>query len=252
MSLLKLANRLILANSDHWIDPESRRRVAIPCGDEQMEAWVIESVESPELFCLKFPGTGGRAERAGPHPAKFLSPDRFETWTINPPGYGVDNGTACVSKMPTVCHAAWDAISQKANGRPIVVTGNSLGCLYALNVAANFPVAALTLRNPAPVHQLIRGRYSWWNLGLAGLVARQVPSNMNAVSNGKKCSAACLMITSDSDRVVPPKYQDMVADAYNGPLIRFVLQDADHATSVPEEQLADYKVALQQWQQLIS
>ena len=60
------------------------------------------------------------------------------------------------------------------------------------------------------------------------------------------------MITSDSDRVVPPKYQDMVADAYNGPLIRFVLQDADHATPVPEEQLADYKVALQQWQQLIS
>ena len=250
MPLLRLANRLILDNSSDTIDPEDRRRVAISCGPDEIEAWVSESRSAtPDVFCLKFPGTGGRAERAGPHPAEAISPGSFEVWTINPPGYGTSSGSACVSKMPLVCDSTWQAIFERANGKPIIVTGNSLGCLYALYVAARFSCAGIMLRNPAPVPQLIRGKYSWWNFGLANLVGKQIPSTMDAINNAISCQAPALFVTSEDDRMIPPRYQQMVFDAYSGDSETFTIRDADHHTPVPENQIQGYKESILRWKE---
>lgn len=246
--LLRIANRLILGNSTNHIDPEDRRREAFSCDADEMEAWVTESdSDSRHLFCLKFPGTGGRAERAGPHPCEIVSPDGHETWAINPPGYGTSSGSASVSKMPQVCDAAWQAVQHRAAGTPVIVTGNSLGCMYALYVAARYPIAGLLLRNPAPVHQLIRRRYSWWSLGLANYVSDQVPEAMDAVANSRRSSVPALFVTSDRDRKIPPAIQQEVFSAYGGDLEVFTLQDADHHTPLSEDQMEDYKNAVIDW-----
>lgn len=244
---LRLANRLILCDTQHPIDPEQRRREVIPCGDDQMEAWVFQYGKSPDIVCLKFPGTGGRAEQAGPHPCEIISSE-FEVWTINPPGYGSSTGQACVSKMVATSEAAWLAVEKRAAGRPIVVTGNSLGCMYALYVASRYPVAGMLLRNPAPVHQLIKGEYSWWNAGLAArFIASQVPQAMDAVANARLCKAPALFVMSGADRRVPVQYQKMVIDQYQGPHATFLVPGADHDHPIPEALVDDYVQSVKAW-----
>ena len=74
MTLLsKLADRLILMPSTHDIDPGDKRcqRIATPYGE--VETWIgvfpdsHQSTNDTELVIIKFPGTAGRAERAGVH-----------------------------------------------------------------------------------------------------------------------------------------------------------------------------------------
>jgi pimeloyl-ACP methyl ester carboxylesterase len=253
MSLtLRLANRLILCDTRHYIDPEDRTRVVIPGRGDKIEAWIINAEAEPDFFCLKFPGTGGRAERAGPHPCEVLT-GNFEVWAINPPGYGTSSGRACVRKMIETCESAWAAIEKRAAGRPVIVTGNSLGGMYALFVAARFPVSGVLLRNPAPVHQLIRGKYSWWNAGLASrLVGSHVPQAMDAVVNARNCSAHALFVISERDRMVPRKYQNMIIDQYGGPSSQFLIRGADHHHPVPQEILQSYQASLAEWGQSLA
>lgn len=244
---LRLANRLILSNTQHPIDSQNRERIAIPCGSDEIEAWVIQKDGPPDVMGLKFPGTGGRAELAGPHPCELIS-DRYTVWTINPPGYGTSTGNACVKKMAATCEAAWQTLEQNAEGRPIFVSGNSLGCMYALYVAARFEVAGLFLRNPAPVQQLIKGKYSWWNAGLAySQIASQVPAEMDAVENAKRCKAPAFFLMSEGDRRVPPKYQAQVFDPYAGRKSKFVIRGADHDDPIPEAMVEDYLSTVRTW-----
>ncbi len=243
----RLANQLIFANTRHPIDPQDRKREVIPLGLESIEAWVVRTEKAADLFCLKFPGNGGRAELAGPHPCELLA-EHYEVWTINPPGYGTSSGEACVTRLVEMCDAAWQAIQERAAGKPILVTGNSLGGMYALYVAAHHAVAGLCLRNPAPIHQLIRGKYSWWNAGLGyHLVGSQVPSAMDAVANAARCSTPTLFVMSARDKTIPPRYQQMIVDAYGGPLTEFIIPDADHHHPVPEQLADDYRQAVATW-----
>lgn len=244
---LRLANRLILSNTQHALDPQNRERVAIPCGSDEIEAWVVQKGTRPKVMCLKFPGTGGRAELAGPHPCEVIS-DTFSAWTINPPGYGTSTGNACVKKMVATCENAWQAIQQKADKCPIVVCGNSLGCMYALYVASRFKVAGLFLRNPAPVHQLIKAKHSWWNAGFAYRhIASQVPLTMDAVQNAQQCTTPLFLLMSELDRRVPPNVQEQVFDQYAGRKFRFTIPGADHDHPVPEPLIEAYLSAVKTW-----
>ncbi|MGI9517311.1 MAG: alpha/beta fold hydrolase [Pirellulaceae bacterium] len=245
---LRIANRMILDNTRDYVDPEDRVRVPIAAGEDEIEAWLWRSESEPKLFVLKFPGTGGRAERGGPHPAEVISPERHEVWTINPPGYGTGGGSACVTKMASTCEAAWQTIREQAGNVPIILTGNSLGCSYALYVAARYPVAGVFLRNPVPLHELITGRYSWWNFGLGSRKIRdQVPDEMDAIKNAKQANAPAFFVTSEKDRMIPPVYQQMIFDAYAGPHAMYVIRDADHHTPIDEEEVDDYVDAIRSW-----
>lgn len=249
---LRLANRLILEDSRDPIDPEQRRRETIELPTGLMEAWVFDSNKArngaPNLFALKFPGAGGRAERGGSHPCEVLSPNDHQVWTINPPGYGGSEGTASVKNMPHVSSGSWKAIAESAGDAPTIVCSSSLGGVYAMYVAAEFPVAGVFMRNPPPLHQMIRGRYSWWNFGLlTGKVVDQIPSEMDVIANAKKATAPLFMVTCDDDRIVPPKYQQMICDAYGGPITKFEIAGGRHHTPVPEEQAQDYCRAIAEW-----
>ena len=114
---LRIANRMILDNSRDYVDPEERVRVPITAGDDEFEAWLWKSEYEPDLFVLKFPGTGGRAERGGPHPAEVILPERHEVWTINPPGYGTSEGSACITKMAATCEAVSPKLSRSVLSR---------------------------------------------------------------------------------------------------------------------------------------
>jgi len=253
MTLLsRIANRLILHPSTQFIDTEDRERKLIQTATGTVEAWVVrtaqvkDSPESNSLLMLKFPGTGGRAERARSFPAHLWTQFETETWTINHRGYGGSDGPASLQNFTDTCDALWLAAISQFPDRKILVHGNSLGCISALYLAARNKTAGLFLRNPPALAQMIatRPRYRKWSFGLSKLIANQIPDQLDSVANAAKCQAPCLFVCSERDTVVPPNYQNLIVDAFEGPHKKFVIQDANHAGSIAEHQQEDFIAAI--------
>ncbi len=247
--LALLTDKLILKPTRHAIAAEGKSCRTITYGGGRVEVWTqttaAESANGddgpPELFILKFPGTGGRAERASAHPAEFWQGKRVQTWAMNPPGYGGSSGRASLSVLAKAARAVFEEFRRAADGRAMIVTGNSLGTATALHIAANYPVDGLLLRNPPPLRQVIKGRFGWWNLGIAaGLVAKQVPDELCSITNAGRTAAPTLFVMSGRDRVVPPAYQHQIIEAHAGQKRIMLLPDADHACPIDEEQFPEY------------
>ncbi|MCH7727988.1 MAG: hypothetical protein IH991_16155, partial [Planctomycetes bacterium] len=174
MSVLKrLADKIILQPTNHFIPAGGKTRRMVGVGNDDVEVWVqrtqggeLHVSDRADLFVLKFPGTGGRAERASKHPADCWPSHAAEVWAVNPPGYGGSGGRASLRVLAPMAQAVFTALQETAAGRPIVVTGNSLGAVIALYVAANCPVDGLLLRNPPPLREVIVGCHGWWNFGI--------------------------------------------------------------------------------------
>ena len=253
MTLLsRIADRLILHPSTHFIDTEDRERKLIQTATGTVEAWIVrtapveDSTESDSLLMLKFPGTGGRAERARSFPAHLWTEFETETWTVNHRGYGGSDGPASLQNFTDTCDALWDAAVAQFPDRKILVYGNSLGCISALYLAAKYQPAGLFLRNPPPLAQMIatRPRYTRWSFGMSKLIANQVPIDLDSVANAAKCQCACLFVCSERDTVVPPDYQNLIVDAFQGQHRKFIIQDADHADAIAEHQHEEFISAI--------
>ncbi len=241
--LEKIADRSVLCPSQHDIPSPPKNRFVVSDGCQHAEVWQESTSDDipAELFVLKFPGTGGRAERATLHPLDAWEGVHAEVWAINPPGYGTCPGNAGLRHMVSTAELAIGAIQEVADGRPILVTGNSLGTAPALYVAARHKVAPLLLRNPPPLRQLIVGRHGWWNFGLgARLVAKMIPDEMESVVNATKCQTPAVFITSAKDRTVPPIYQQQIIESYAGTKRVLTLENAGHATQLDERHQEEY------------
>jgi pimeloyl-ACP methyl ester carboxylesterase len=240
-----IADKLVLCPTRHPIPVAGKSRRLIEVRGDRVEIWTHRngghSTDEAELFVLKFPGTGGRAERGTNHPVDYWPDLRAELWTVNPPGYGCSSGRARLAKLAHVADAAYGAVADLAEGRPILVTGNSLGTATALYTAAHHGVAAVVLRNVLPLKQLIAGHHGKRSLWLgAWLLSRAVPPQLDAISNAARATAPCIFVVSGRDRTVPPTYQQLAIDAYAGPHRTLLLADADHADFFTEEEKLRY------------
>jgi pimeloyl-ACP methyl ester carboxylesterase len=256
-----LADRLILCPSTRFVDPgNNRREIIFSSDDVEIEAWVsswgdFESAGSDNrLVVLKVPGTGGRAERASVHPCELLekeeSSSRFkvaEVWTLNHRGYGGSTGPASIQNFVATIESFWQFIESRYPQEKKLAVGNSLGCISVLYLASRKKLDAILVRNPPPLARMIadRPKYNWWNFGMAKHVADVVPSELDGLSNASQSSCPALMITSERDRVVPPKYQNEIMDHYAGEKKQFIIDGADHHHKVSERQAADYIAAVQ-------
>jgi pimeloyl-ACP methyl ester carboxylesterase len=245
MLLSRLADRLVLCPTRHPIPVAGKSRRLIEVDDDRVEIWTHRngdhSTEDAELFVLKFPGAGGRGERGTDHPVDFWPDLKSELWTVNPPGYGCSSGRARLAKLPRVADAAYGSLSQVADGRPILVSGNSLGTATALYTAAHHDATALVLRNVIPLRQLIAGHHGKRSLWLgAWLLSRAVPQPLDSIANATRATAPCVFVVSGRDRTVPPHYQQRVIDAYAGPRRVMLLATADHADFLTDEEKLRY------------
>lgn len=251
--IARLADKLVLKPTRHSIATDGKSRHEVRFANGHIEVWVEQFAGAtavngePDLLVLKFSGTGGRAECATPHPAEVWNDLRAEVWAVNPPGYGGSSGFATLRSMPAAVQTVFNAARSAAGNRPLVVTGNSLGTIYALYAASLGPVDGLLLRNPPPLPELIRERYGWWNLGLAsGMIARQVPAELCSLTSAATIAAPAAFVMSGRDRVVPTRFQQRVIDAYAGQKRVCLLRDADHADPVSREDEAPY-LSLLEW-----
>ncbi len=245
--LARLANRLVLCPSRNPLPLQEKSARRFPLGDGELEIVTMrpEVTREPQAFVLKFGGAGGRAERAGLHPAEIWPHLNAEVWAVNYPGYGNSSGQASLPALVAAAQVSYEQLVEIAAGRPIIVTGNSIGCTCALYLAARVEIGGLLLRNPPPLKQLIVGRFGWWNLWLgAGLIACQVPRELDSLRNAAQASAPAVFLTSGQDRVVPPKFQERIFSAYAGPKQRLIDPSADHATPLSPQLEEPYRTAL--------
>ena len=154
-----------------------------------------------------------------------------------------------MDSMPQMELDAFDDVQKLAAGKPVIVTGHSLGCTAALYVAAHRPAAGLVLENPPPLKQLIIGRFGLWNLWLGAVpIALQIPSQLDSIANARQCHEPAVLISGIHDTYVPPKYHMMVFNAYAGPHFSVAL-DGGHNT--PADRSPQYPAALDWlWQKI--
>ena len=247
----RIADAVVLSPSVDFIDAEDRAREVVERNGLSFEMWgkywPATGRPEHEIAILKFPGTGGRAERAGPHPIDSWPDVAANVWAVNPPGYGTSGGRATVGVMPMVAEAAWEFIRSRHPNVPILVAGNSLGCVSAMYVVARYPATGLLIRNPPPIHQIIatRARYNWWNFGAARWVAAEIPRELDAVENAKRTNCPAFFVQSVQDRLVPTTYQEMIIDAYAGEKNVFQIPGADHHDLIPETDQTKYAIELE-------
>jgi len=241
-----IADKLILRPSRHRLSAIGKERQAIPFRKGSLEVWTqrvgTRDLDDVDLFVLKFHGTAGRAESSTYHPLDYWTDLRAELWSVNPPGYGGSSGMASVKSLAEAGRAAYRQMERIADGRPIVVIGNSLGTAIAMHLAANFPIAGLILRNPPPLKHLIVGRYGWWNLWVgAMLVARMVPPEICSIRNARQTGCPAVFLSSCKDRMVPPVFQEKIFREYAGPYRLMRLENADHASSLTLNEQREYR-----------
>lgn len=248
--LSRIADKLVLCPSRFPIPTPNKTRRLVSTKRGPVEVWIETVHESntssnsqqTELFILKFPGTGGRAERTTRDPLDYWEDVSGEVWAVNAPGYGCSAGRASLKSLAPTARAVYSQLAKTASGRPIVVVGNSLGTAPALYLASTCKVAGLILRNPPPLRQIICSRHRWWNLGLASrLVAAQVPHELNSIFHAGQCRAPTLFIVSQKDRIVPVRFQQQIIEAYAGPKQVLPLAEADHATPISPEEIVRYE-----------
>lgn len=249
--LQRLTDAIVLCPSKEEIAVEHKTRRSLSWTGGEIDVWVqrrgAAHAGEPEMFVLKFGGTASRAERATIHPLDFWTDLAAEVWAPNWPGYGGSSGRASLRMLDEMGVHCYQQVRRIANGRPVVVTGNSLGTTVALHVGARFrDMAALILRNPPPLRQLIVGRHGWYS-GWVGawLVAHGVPPALDSIQNARGCDVPAVFVTSGRDRMVPPEYQQAIFTAYAGPKRQLVLREAGHADFPTETETHDYRRQLQ-------
>lgn len=244
----RILDRMVLKPTRDPLDPESRVRRVVETPAGAVEVWIYQQVvPSPRghALAIKFPGAAGRAERGGPHPFECWPGIEADIWVVNPPGYGGSSGLATLESIPVATQAIWeDACKRCGSSKPIVI-GNSFGCTAALFLAAHFDVRGILLRNPVPLSQLILARHSWWNGGwLARWMIKAIPPELDAVSNATRCRAPALFFQSAADKLIPPRYQNLIIEAYAGPKRVFAAHGLDHHDPLPDKLREDYLAAL--------
>jgi fermentation-respiration switch protein FrsA (DUF1100 family) len=92
---------------------------------------------------------------------------------------------------------------------------------------------------------MILGRFGWWNLWLlAGPVALQIPKDLDSVANAIASHSPAIFLLAERDEVVPPRYHQLVVDAYAGDKRVIPLPAAHHNDPIERAQVADLKNAL--------
>ena len=246
MFLGHLPDHLILFPTRAPINAGGAIRKTIPFENGQLEVWIAQSRRaqqqgSADLYILRFYGNADRAEHWPAARAEVWNDRAVEIWGMNYPGFGGSTGPARLSKVGPAALAAFDELKRHAADRPIVPFGTSIGATATLHIAAHRPVAGLILQNPPPLREMILRRFGWWNLWLlAGPVALQIPKDLDSIANAKAIHAPALFLLAEKDKVVPPRYQKLVVNAYAGEKRIIKLPGAHHNDPIEGTALADF------------
>ena len=246
----RLPDHLILFPTTSPIETHGAVRKTIPFQNGQLELWTAQSrlvkqKGEADVFVLRFYGNADRADRWVAAEAEMWNERAVEVWGMNYPGFGGSTGPAQLSQVGPAALAAFDELKRRADQHAIILFGASLGTTAALHVAAHRDVAGLILHNPPPLRQMILRQFGWWNAWLlAGLVALQIPRDLDSVCNAKRIHVPAIFLLAEKDEVVAPRFHRLVLDAYAGQKRVIALRGAHHNDPIEGIALADFHGAL--------
>lgn len=246
----RILDRLVMSPSTHPIETGERRREVLNTSHGDVELWIDHYVQSDnttehpaDVLMIKFPGAGGRAERATAQPAQHWGAPKTELWAVNPPGYGGAKGRASLHAIQPMVEALLKRIEQQPSQK-IILVANSLGNLPALQLASRIPVDGLLLRNPPPIPLVVQHRSRRYRAAWIGKwLARGFPQELDPATHAARCSAPAVFIHSELDQLVPLEFQTPISDAYAGPKRIIIARGIDHADPLPEQQAQEYEDA---------
>jgi pimeloyl-ACP methyl ester carboxylesterase len=236
------ADMFLLGPSTQPISSPSATPLTIPSANNRVvELWTARSsacgAREPQAFVLRFCGNGERAERAVQVEREMWSDLPVEIWAMNYPGFGGSTGPAQLRLLAPAALATYDALAKRSTGRPVFLSGMSMGTTVALYVAANRRADGLLLRSPVPVRDVILWRYGWWNLWLvAGPVALGFPSELDSEQNAHRVNAPAVFIITGRDELVPRAYQRRISAALAGHKRVVIAENAGHNSPLTEKE----------------
>jgi pimeloyl-ACP methyl ester carboxylesterase len=242
-----LADHLILFPTRAPIDIGNGARKAVPFQSGELEVWTAKSQRAQQqgradIFILRFYGNADRADRWAAAEAEMWRDRAVEIWGMNYPGFGGSAGPARLSRIGPAAVAAFDELKDRADDRPIVPFGTSIGATAALHVAASRPcgIAGLILHNPPPLREMILRQFGWWNLWLlAGPIALQIPRDLDSIENARAIHAPAIFLLGQRDEVVAPRFHRLVVNAYAGEKRVIELRGAHHNDPIEGTALDD-------------
>jgi hypothetical protein len=250
IGLAPLPDMLMLFPSTAWIDPGTAKRRTIPFAGGELESWIATSRlakgKGADAYVLRFYGNADRAERWVADEAEMWDQRAIEVWGINYPGFGGSTGPARLAGIGPAALVAFDALKREAGDRPIIVFGTSMGATAALHIAAHRKVAGVILQNPPPLREIVLRQFGWWNLWLlAGPLALKIPRELDSVANARTIRAPAIFLLAGRDEVVPPRFQELVVNAYAGEKRVIRLPEANHNSPLETAALTKLHEALE-------
>lgn len=231
------AERLVIYPSRVPLPTPGLTRQMVGQGDQAVEVWIHppDNGVQPQGYVISFNGNSDRAEWAANRMAWQWSELPLEVWAVNYPGFGGSAGECHLASITPAALSVYDHLKKQIGDKPIIVDGNSLGTTAALSLAARRPVDFVVLTHPPALKQLILGEHGWWNGGVfAKPVADAVPPELDSLANAAQCTVPALILISDFDTVVAPKYQRQVVAAYAGPAVVLKVP-GDHNNPLPHD-----------------
>lgn len=243
-----LLDRMVLRPSRDELDSGPQHRMTVDVGGHDIEYFSHPfgvAKDKHDLVVVKFPGTSGRAEKSSDFPARLLRGTNADdvsglvlTW--NPPGYGRSGGRASLTEMPAAAEAFFDTVvNRHAADSTIWLSGNSLGCIPALHLAATDRgprIGGLVLRNPPPLVPVVKQVAKNYPLGkYIGPIAESLVPKMNAELTAPRAKPPAVFLKSMSDSLVHPSLQDELASRYGG-ICQVVPMDGLDHDGVPTDQ----------------
>ncbi len=226
--------------SQHWLENAGER---IACYE-----WDFRQGKEPELLVVKFVGAAGRAENASPHPLDVWNDVPGIVVVANPPGFGNSPGSPRLATLVDWATATVDWTLHRWPNAPVLLHGISLGGAVAICVARRRPkqVRGIVVRDAPQLTGVIWQRFAWKTGFLpARWAVRNVPSSLDVEAAGAECNQPAVFVHSTQDRIVPPRVQRQVIDAYAGQKRVIHLAQAGHYDPMLPQEVRQYHDALQ-------
>ncbi|MFL6583849.1 MAG: alpha/beta hydrolase [Chthoniobacterales bacterium] len=233
-----LADRLVLFPTTFELSAGEAKSKLLPLNGGNLEVWTAASPGArqkpgPDAYLLRFYGNADRADRWVALEAQEWDQHAVEVWGVNYPGFGRSSGPAGLRQMAEAGITAFDALHAAAGGKPIIVSGTSIGSTVALHIAAERKITGLVLQNPVALRQVILRGFGWWNLWLlAGPVAMQIPRELDSITNARRVTAPAVFLLAERDEIVAPRFQQLVVEAYAGEKRIITLPGAGHNSPI--------------------